>query len=497
MIKNGNTRHLKIAIATLALATLGFTGAHAQADAADEMVNPTDKVLVGYWHNWKSTGKDGYKYGTSADFDLSQTQDGYNVRYNVINVSFMKTPQGSSLPTFKPYKKTDAEFRAEVAKLNAEGKSVLIALGGADAHIALTKAQEDDFVNEVIRLVDTYGFDGLDIDLEQSAIDAADNNTVIPSALRKVKAHYRQQGKNFMITMAPEFPYLTTTGKYAPYINGLEGDYDYINPQYYNQGGDGFWDSDLNMWISQSNDEQKEAFLYGLTHRLVTGTDNFIKIPADKFVIGLPANEDAAATGYVKNPKDVENALKRLKASGNEIKGLMTWSVNWDAGKSATGLNYNNSFVNTYAPMLFGDTGGGNETKPTLPIITVSDLTETSATIQAKSTDASGIANYEIKVGGKTYTSKDGLQAISGLKAATTYTVEVVAINNAGIRSDSASTTFSTTGGTVTPENTWSKDKEYWTGDRVYYNGKEYEAKWWTKGDQPDLSGPYGPWKEI
>ncbi|MDT2527206.1 carbohydrate-binding protein [Lactococcus petauri] len=94
-------------------------------------------------------------------------------------------------------------------------------------------------------------------------------------------------------------------------------------------------------------------------------------------------------------------------------------------------------------------------------------------------------------------TGKDGLQAISGLKAATTYTVEVVAINNAGIRSDSASTTFSTTGGTVTPENTWSKDKEYWTSDRVYYNGKEYEAKWWTKGDQPNLSGPYGPWKEI
>ena len=45
MIKNGNTRYLKIAIATLALATLGFTGAHAQADAADEMVNPTDKVF--------------------------------------------------------------------------------------------------------------------------------------------------------------------------------------------------------------------------------------------------------------------------------------------------------------------------------------------------------------------------------------------------------------------------------------------------------------------
>ena len=493
MIKNGNTRYLKVAMTTFALATVVFAGKHALADAADEMVNPSDKVLVGYWHNWKSTGKDGYKLGTSADFDLSQTQDGYNV----INVSFMKTPQGSTLPTFKPYNKTDAEFRAEVSKLNAEGKTVLIALGGADAHIELTKAQEDDFVNEIIRLVDTYGFDGLDIDLEQAAIDAADNNTVIPAALRKVKDHYRQQGKNFMITMAPEFPYLTATGKYVPYIKGLENDYDFINPQYYNQGGDGFWDSDLNMWISQSNEEQKEAFLYGLTKRLVTGTDNFIKIPADKFVIGLPANDDAAATGYVKNPKEVENALQRLKDSGNEIKGLMTWSVNWDAGKSAAGVSYNNSFVNTYAPMLFGDTEGGNETKPTVPLITITDITETGATIQAKSTDTTGIANYEIKVGGQAYTSKNGLQTVSGLKAATPYTVEVVAINNNGIRSNRATMSFTTAGDIVTPENTWKQDKEYWTGDRVIYNGKEYEAKWWTKGDQPDLSGLYGPWKEI
>lgn len=77
---------------------------------------------------------------------------------------------------------------------------------------------------------------------------------------------------------------------------------------------------------------KKEDFLYGLTQRLVTGTDGFIKIPASKFVIGLPSNNDAAATGYVKDPNAVKNVLNRLKASGNEIKGLMTWSVNWDAG---------------------------------------------------------------------------------------------------------------------------------------------------------------------
>lgn len=491
-----NRTYFKCFLATIAFGAAAISGHHAFADAADNMVNPTDKVLVGYWHNWPTTGKDGYKGGTSTSFDLSKTQDGYNV----INVSFMKTPQGQTLPTFKPYNKTDAEFRAEISKLNAEGKTVLIALGGADAHIELSKSQEQDFVNEIIRLVDTYGFDGLDIDLEQSAIEAMDNQSVIPAALRKVKDYYRTQGKNFMITMAPEFPYLKADGKYASYITGLDTYYDYINPQYYNQGGDGFWDTGLNMWLSQSNDEKKEDFLYGLTTRLVTGTDGFIKIPAKKFVIGLPANEDAAATGYVKDPKAVENTLKRLKTAGNEIKGLMTWSVNWDDGVNSAGVRYNNSFVNTYAPMLFNN--GTNPIvdteKPSLPTLSVTNITSSGATIQAKSTDNVGVVNYEIKLGTQTFNTSDGKLVLTTLSAKTNYHIEVVAVDAAGNRSVASETNFTTLeqAPSIYPE--WDATKIYNTGDRVSYNGKNYEAKWWTQGNQPDqFSGPYDQWKEI
>jgi len=87
----------------------------------------------------------------------------------------------------------------------------LISLGGADAHIQMRAADETAFVNEIVRLVTTYGFTGLDIDLEQAAIQAGDNRTVIPSALKKVKDRYRGEGWNFVIGMAPEFPYLTST----------------------------------------------------------------------------------------------------------------------------------------------------------------------------------------------------------------------------------------------------------------------------------------------
>ena len=158
--------------------------------------------------------------------------------------------------------------------------------------------------------------------------------------------------------MAPEFPYLTTAGKYVGYIQALEGYYDFIAPQYYNQGGDGIWVQEVNSgngaWIAQNNDALKEDFLFYLTESLVSGTRGFTKIPADKFVIGLPANVDAAATGYVVNPTAVTNTFKRLHDKGLSIKGLMTWSVNWDNGINKDHVPYNWEFSRRYGPMING-----------------------------------------------------------------------------------------------------------------------------------------------
>lgn len=71
---------------------------------------------------------------------------------------------------------------------------------------------------------------------------------------------------------------------------------------------------ELNARITQNNDAMKEDFLYYLTESTVTGTRGYAKIPAAKFVIGLPSNNDAAATGYVVNKQAVYNAFSRLDA---------------------------------------------------------------------------------------------------------------------------------------------------------------------------------------
>lgn len=332
---------------------LGLSGLSNVA-SANEMVNPDGGVVVGYWHNWCDGA--GYKGGNAPCVTLDEVDP----MYNVVNVSFMKvfnTSEGR-IPTFKLDPNiglSEQQFIDQIGALNQQGRAVLIALGGADAHVELKTGDEQAFAQEIIRLTDKFGFDGLDIDLEQSAVTASDNQTVIPTALRLVKEHYQQQGKNFLITMAPEFPYLTEGGKYVPYITGLEGYYDWINPQFYNQGGDGIWVEGVG-WIAQNNDALKQEFIYYISDSLSNGTRGFHKIPHDKLVFGIPSNIDAAATGFVQDPQDLYDAFDQLKAQGQALRGVMTWSVNWDMGTDKNGQAYGEKFVKDYGPFIHGQT---------------------------------------------------------------------------------------------------------------------------------------------
>ncbi|HBM15531.1 MAG TPA: hypothetical protein DD381_04190 [Lentisphaeria bacterium] len=43
----------------------------------------------------------------------------------------------------------------------------------------------------------------------------------------------------------------------------------------------------------------------------------------------------------------------------------------------------------------------------------------------------------------------------------------------------------------------WDSSKIYLAGDRVSYNGRNYEAKWWTQGENPSMTGEWGVWKDL
>ncbi|WP_298774224.1 immunoglobulin-like domain-containing protein [uncultured Shewanella sp.] len=325
------------------------------AQANSIMPEQTANVLMGYWHNWCNS--QGYQSGIAACISLTDI----NSKYNVVAVSFMTASGDSSIPTFTLSSDlkselgiTEDDFIQQISDLNEQGRSVVLSLGGADAHIELSSGDETALANEIIRLVDTFGFDGIDIDLEQSAISAGDNSTVIPQALIQVKEHYKEQGLNFMITMAPEYPYLRDGGAYVTYIKQLENYYDFINPQFYNQGGDGIW-VDGKGWLAQNDDSVKSDFIYYIANSLINGTNGYTQIDHDRLVFGLPANVDAANNGYVSNPQDLYDAFTQLSDEGHALKGIMGWSVNWDVGKNISGKSYNDQFASDYASFILDD----------------------------------------------------------------------------------------------------------------------------------------------
>lgn len=455
---------------------IDFSQLHqAREDAAAAMPSIAGKkILMGFWHNWPAGAADGYQQGSFANIALEDVPS----EYNVVAVAFMK---GRGIPTFQPYNLSDAEFRRQVGVLNAQGRAVLISLGGADAHIELHAGQEQALAAEIVRLVETYGFDGLDIDLEQSAIDLADNQRVLPAALKLVREHYAGQGKHFIVSMAPEFPYLHKNGKYVPYLQALEGVYDFIAPQYYNQGGDGLWVQEANggkgAWIAQNNDAMKEDFLYYLTESLATGSRDFVRIPAQRLAIGLPSNVDAAATGYVIDPAAVSNAFRRLEAAGHAIKGLMTWSVNWDDGLNKRGERYNWEFRKRYASLIHD--GEGGDQRPAAPQgLRLLERGETSLVLAWNASSGQRpIDYYSLYRDGAMVGQSAALGSTdSGLTADTRYSYFVTATDTQGNQSlPSEGLEVSTSGGAVDPQfPQWRENQAYRVDDGVTYEGLRY-----------------------
>ncbi|GIO01184.1 lytic polysaccharide monooxygenase [Brevibacillus laterosporus] len=136
---------------------------------------------------------------------------------------------------------------------------------------------------------------------------------------------------------------------------------------------------------------------------------------------------------------------------------------------------------------------------PTVPGNLVSSA-KTTSTIELSwtaSTAPHGIHAYEVyRDGRQVGTTRETSFTDKDLKADTTYSYMVVAVDHAGNKSDfSQKVTVRTekeqTGNT---DDTWNKDNVYNNGDRVIYEGVEYEAQWWTRGDRPDSTDV---WKQM
>ncbi|MGW2781993.1 chitinase [Streptomyces populi] len=272
-------------------------------------------AVTGYWQNFNN--------GATVQ-KLSAVQS----QYDIIAVAFAdatSTPGavGFTLDSAGLGGYTVDQFKADIKAKQAAGKKVIISIGGQNGTVSVSdSASAANFANSVYSLMQTYGFDGVDIDLENGL-----NATYMSQALRSLSA---KAGSSLVITMAPQtIDMQSTSNSYFQTALNIKDILTVVNMQYYNSGS--MLGCDGKVYSQGSVD-----FLTALACIQLQGG-----LDASQVGLGLPASTSGAGSGYV-SPTVVNNALDCLTKLTNcgsfkpskaypGLRGAMTWSTNWDA----------------------------------------------------------------------------------------------------------------------------------------------------------------------
>ncbi|SEF17594.1 glycosyl hydrolase family 18 protein [Jiangella alba] len=278
--------------------------------------DPGHRWLTGYWHNFDNG---------STVLRVSQVPAAYNLLAIAFADNLAGTPGGITfnLDTGGLGGYTVDQFKADVAARQAAGGSVVISVGGQNGHVNVTNATEAaNFAQTTWALMQEYGFDGVDIDLEHGI-----NATYMEQALRQLRS---LAGADLIVTMAPQtIDFQAPTYEYYKLALAIRDILTIVNMQYYNSG--------TMMGCNQQVYAQGTVdFLTSLACiQLQAG------LAPHQVGLGLPATSQAAGGGH-QSPSNVTAALDCLATATRcgsfvpadpwgPIGGAMTWSVNWDA----------------------------------------------------------------------------------------------------------------------------------------------------------------------
>jgi chitinase len=196
--------------------------------------------FTGYWFNWNNEHADP-ALDTATNLKLKDVP----TYYDYVNVAFGITATGSENGTIDfsvdeylashlgGY--TKEEFISDVNTLKQRGQKVILSIGGASASITLdSDADVNRFIDSTEALINEYGFDGIDIDIE---------NTINTANLEKaIKGVLDKHDDDFILTCAIETvdfqvnANVKAQGRYLDMILNLKNDIDLVNIQVYNTG---------------------------------------------------------------------------------------------------------------------------------------------------------------------------------------------------------------------------------------------------------------------
>ncbi|MEU7164416.1 chitinase [Streptomyces morookaense] len=299
---------------------------------------PTSPVLQGYWENW-----DGAANGVHPPLGWIPITDTHirDHGYNVLNAAFpVIRSDGTVLWEDGMDTTVKVPTPAEMCEAKAAGLTVLMSIGGATAGIDLSSsAVADRVVDTLVPLLKTYNFDGIDIDIETGLTGSGNIGELSPSQanlVRIVDGVLDRMPAGFGLTMAPETAYVTggsvtygsIWGAYLPIVKKYtdNGRLWWLNMQYYNGSMYGCSGDSYEAGTVAGFTAQTDCLNAGLA---VQGTT--IRVPYDRQVPGLPA-QPGAGGGYM----PPETVAKAWNTYSGALKGLMTWSANWDGSQGWT-----------------------------------------------------------------------------------------------------------------------------------------------------------------
>ena len=291
-----------------------------------------EHLLTGYWQNFDN--------GATC-LKISDVP----TAYRLIAVAFADTASqpGAVSFTLDPTLSarlggyTKQQFIADIAAAKGRGQKVILSVGGQNGSVSVGSDEAAaNFASSVYSLMQEYGFDGVDIDLENGI-----SPDYMASALRQLSA---KAGSGLIVTLAPQtLDMQTVSSGYFRLALQIKDILTIVNTQYYNSGS----------MLGQDGKVYSQGTVDFITALAAIQLENGLR--PDQVGLGLPASSSAAGSGYV-NPSVVNSALNILAkgASGGSytpprtypsLRGAMTWSINWDASNQ-----YN--FANTVAPAL-------------------------------------------------------------------------------------------------------------------------------------------------
>lgn len=373
----------------------------------------------------------------------------------------------------------------KLKEINPELK-ILISVGGWTwsgnfSAVASTEAGRKKFAQSAVHFLTTYGFDGIDIDWE-FPVEGGNGIAHLPEdkenytlLLKETRAALDIQGqkdtKQYLLTIAggpnPSFVQnteLSSMGNYVDFINIMAYDYH------------GAWE----------NTTGHNTPLYSSSSELSVSTtvDAYLQsgIDASKLNLGLAFY----GRGWNQVSSSQNNGLHQSGSlpSGTGS-GLGTWEAGvfdyWDLNKNYVNQNGYTRYFDELAKVPYLYNGS--------VFISYDDIESISAKVDyAKEKGLGGVMFWEF------YGDKEKelqkhlyLSLFSSMPASSSEPI-------------SSKPTFIPAPSTVEeteklPE--WDKNQVYTAGDKVVYQQKQYEAKWWTQNETPTSEQEWGPWKPI